>query len=226
MTHKIKGKISEVFHSVQGEGIYFGERQLFVRLFGCNLSCIFCDTRLDRFTEYEPHELLEEIALYDDFHSISFTGGEPLLQVDFLEEVLSLTKKKGHKNYLETNGTLAGELERVIDYVDIISMDVKLPSSTGMGALWGMHRKFLKVASKKEVFIKTIICGSTKEEELREALLVIRNTNPGVLLILQPNSYEKSKELVEKLETFQNICFSEGITACIIPQMQKVVGIR
>ena len=85
----MKAKIAEVFDSVQGEGIYLGERQLFVRFFGCNLSCDYCDTRPDRYLEYEPHELFDEIKLYgNNFHSICFTGGEPLLQKDFLKVVL------------------------------------------------------------------------------------------------------------------------------------------
>src|SRR3990167_3151859 len=101
------GKIAEVFDSIQGEGLYLGEKQIFVRFFGCNLSCKFCDTKSDRFTEYEPEELFEEIKLYhNSFHSISFTGGEPLLQNDCLKEVLKLTSGHGYKNYLETNGTL------------------------------------------------------------------------------------------------------------------------
>jgi len=180
----VTGRITEVFDSVQGEGLYLGEKQLFVRFFGCNLKCRFCDTRLDRFIEYEPQELLEELKLYeDDYHSVSFTGGEPLLQVDFLRDVLALTSQHGHKNYLETNGTLVGELEKVIDYLDIVAMDFKLPSSTDMGMLWGMHRKFLKVASKKEVFLKVVICQSTTEEDLIEALWLIKETAPSTILL-------------------------------------------
>jgi len=89
---RVKGKIAEVFSSVQGEGLYFGEDQIFVRFFGCNLKCKFCDTPLDRFTEYEPAELLDELKLYhhDDRRTVSFTGGEPLLQRYFLKESLRI----------------------------------------------------------------------------------------------------------------------------------------
>jgi len=80
------------------------------------------------------------------------------MQKDFLKAVLKLTKESGYKNYLETNGTLAYELQDVVDYVDIIAMDIKLPSSTQMSKLWNLHRRFLKVAKKKETFLKTIIC--------------------------------------------------------------------
>lgn len=223
----MKGRISETFHSIQGEGIYFGEEQFFVRFFGCNLSCRFCDTRLRRFIEYEPQKLFEEIEVYKNrFHSISFTGGEPLLQKDFLKEVLRLTSKQGYKNYLETNGTLAGELEEIIDCLDIVAMDLKLPSSTGMGYLWGLHRRFLKIASRKEVFIKTVICQSTTEEDLREVLALIEEVSKATILVLQPNSYEDNDALKEKLSSFKDICIKNRVTACAIPQMHKIVGVE
>ena len=221
------GKISEVFDSVQGEGLYLGQKQIFIRFFGCNLKCQFCDTKLDRFFEYEPHELLDEVKLYrDKYHSVSFTGGEPLLQNNFLKEMLQLTCGHGYKNYLETNGTLPGNLEEVIDNLHIVAMDVKLPSSTGMGDHWDTHRQFLRIASKKEVFLKTIICVSTKEEDLSQALAVIEEVNKSAILVLQPNSCENQEELVVKMERFKEICREKKITACVIPQMHKIMGIR
>ena len=223
----MRGKIAEVFDSVQGEGIYLGEKQIFVRFFGCNLNCKFCDTKLNHFIEYEPNELFEKIKLYQgEFHSISFTGGEPLLQKDYLKEVLKLTSKHGYKNYLETNGTLPSELADVIDYLDIVAMDVKLPSSTGMCNLLDLHREFLKIATKKVVFLKTIICQSTQEEDLREALALIKEVHMDATLVLQPNSYENDERLVEKLATFRDICIEEGVLTCVIPQMHKIAGIR
>ncbi len=223
----MKARIAEVFDSVQGEGLYLGEKQIFVRFFGCHLSCQFCDTKLNRFLEYEPRELFQEILLYrDDYHSISFTGGEPLLQIDFLKETLSLTSGCGYTNYLETNGTLAGELKEVIDYLDIVAMDIKLPSSTGMvSGLWGLHYKFLKIASQKEVFLKAIICQATKEEDLKEMLSLIKEVNRSAILVLQPNSQEK-KALGKKLEDFRKISRRENVSVCVIPQMHKVFGVK
>ena len=223
----MKARINEIFESVQGEGLYLGEKQIFVRFFNCNLSCTYCDTKLDRFTEYEPKELFEEIKLYrDKYHSISFTGGEPLLYADFLEEILKLTSGDGHKHYLETNGTLFSELEQLIDRIDIIAMDLKFPSSTGMGNLWQMHRKFLKIATKKEVFLKAIICQTTEQEDLREALAIIKEISPASVLVLQPNSYEHQTVLQEKLLNFKQIANQQGVTTCVIPQMHKIMGLR
>jgi organic radical activating enzyme len=223
----MKARINEIFDSVQGEGLYLGEKQIFVRFFNCNLSCTYCDTKLDRFTEYEPKELFEEIRLYrGKYHSISFTGGEPLLYPDFLKEVLKLTFGHGHRHYLETNGTLFFELEELIDRIDIIAMDLKFPSSTGMGNLWQLHRKFLKIASKKEVFLKAIICQATYEEDLQEALAIIKEISPASVLVLQPNSFENQTVLQEKLLNFKEIANQQGVTTCIIPQIHKIMGLR
>lgn len=221
------GKIIEIFESVQGEGIYLGEKQLFVRFYGCNLQCRYCDTPMGHFTEYQPQEILERLQMYkDDYHSVSFTGGEPLLQKDFLKETLRLTAGGGYKNYLETNGTLPEALEDVIDYLDIIAMDFKLPSSTGMKSFWDEHRRFLKIASSKEVFLKAIICYSTKEEDIIEALGLIREINRAVLLVLQPNSYDDYPVLAEKIEKFRKICKKDNVSVCVIPQLHKRLGVK
>ena len=223
----MKGKIVEVFESIQGEGIYLGERQLFVRFFGCNLDCKFCDTRLIRFKEYAPEDLIKELKTYKgEFHSISFTGGEPLLQVSFLKEILKLAKRGNFLNYLETNGTLPEALEEVINYLDFIAMDLKLASSTGIINFWASHRKFLEIASRKEVFLKIVVCQSTRVEDLLEALHLIKEMNKAIVLVLQPNTQEDDIYLQKKIEGFRDMCIEENITTCIIPQVHRRLGVK
>ncbi len=223
----MKGKINEVFESIQGEGLYLGEKQLFVRFSGCNLECNFCDTNHKNFREYEPHELFEQIKEHkNSHHSIAFTGGEPLLQKDFLKEVLILNCSNRYCNYLETNGTLPDALEEVIDFVDIVAMDLKLPSSTGLGDFWKEHRRFLDIAYRKDVFVKTVICQSTTEEDFRQALRLMKDHNKAVVLVIQPNSQEDQGVLKEKLNRFKGIAKEENTMACVIPQMHKITGIK
>jgi hypothetical protein len=105
-------------------------------------------------------------------------------------------------------------------------MDMKLPSSTDMGHFWGTHRKFLEVASRKEVFVKMIVCKTTQEKCLREALGLMRGVNRAAIAVLQPNSFEHDDALDTKMESFRDICDAEGVTSCIIPQMHKAAGIR
>ncbi|MDD5155075.1 MAG: 7-carboxy-7-deazaguanine synthase QueE [Candidatus Omnitrophica bacterium] len=223
----MKGKIAEIFESIQGEGIYLGKKQVFVRFYGCNLACKFCDTKPETFTEYSPRELFDKIADFPyDYHSIAFTGGEPLLQKAFLKEVLQLTKKAGLLNYLETNGALPKELEEVIDLVDIIAMDLKLPSSTQIGELWDKHRRFLKIALRKEIFLKAVICHSTEEEDIEKLLDVIKKSKRRLALVLQPNSYEHDTKLQQKMERFRQMCIDADVVAWIIPQVHKIRGIK
>lgn len=221
------GQVSEIFESMQGEGIYLGERQIFVRLFGCNLKCSFCDTQVFRFKQYQPRELVKELLSFGDiYHSVSFTGGEPLLQKDFLKEALRLSREAGFRNYLETNGTLCEELSEVIDLVDIVSMDFKLPSSAGAGDLWQRHRQFLGISSSTEVFVKAVIGRSTVEDDIKQAIDVIAAVNPGVVLVLQPDSQVEFAALEKKIDCFKNICTRSNITTCVIPQVHKIVGVK
>ncbi len=177
--------------------------------------------------EYDPEELFKELKMYrGKFHSVSFTGGEPLLQKDFLREVLKLTRKDNFNNYLETNGVLHEELKDVIEYLDFVAMDLKLPSSTGLPEYWDAHRAFLKIASQREVFLKTVICSSTQDEDLIKGLRLIRQTCQGAILILQLDSNEDRENLQDKLKGFKELCRKEGVTACAVEQIHKVIGVK
>lgn len=223
----MKGRIAEVFQSIQGEGLYLGERQIFVRFYGCNLNCRFCDTKLNNFHELGVGDLFDRIRSYPgDFHSVSFTGGEPLMQKNFLREIMALTKCSDYKNYLETNGTLYDELSEVIDFTDIVAMDCKLPSSTGDSPCWQAHRKFLEIASCKEVFIKIVVCNSTRSEDLLCLLDLLKQANIALTLILQPDSSENSFLLDNKLEYYKALCENEHFSSCIIPQIHKLIGVK
>ena len=115
----MQASIKEIFESIQGEGILAGYKQVFVRFVGCNLNCAFCDTN---FMEDEKTLHLKEEELFDmvrkfDSESLSFTGGEPLLHHQFIKSFLTKYKKFLNKEiYLETNGTLYKELEKIFKY--------------------------------------------------------------------------------------------------------------
>jgi 7-carboxy-7-deazaguanine synthase len=223
----LKGRISEIFSSIQGEGIYQGEKQVFVRFFDCNLHCRFCDTPQEDFKEYSAEELFRQInALDKDCHSISFTGGEPLLQVDFLREIIFLCRQNNQKIYLETNGTLPDALEEIIDLVDIVAMDFKLPSSTGAGNFWFAHKEFLKIAGKKEVFVKAVICDSTEESDIKKAAEIIKSSGPQIPLILQPNFSEQGETLARKMEAYKKYCQQYLSDVRILPQLHKILSVK
>lgn len=85
---------------------------------------------------------------------------------------------------------------------------------------------FLKIASKKEVFLKAVICDSTEGEDFKKGLEIIKEINPNVRLVLQPNSFEDGGLLNEKIEDFKTACLRERIAVCLIPQMHKIIGVK
>jgi 7-carboxy-7-deazaguanine synthase len=218
-------KISEVFKSIQGEGIYQGVEQVFVRFFGCNLSCAYCDTKVFRYEEKTLDDLTQEIAAYGGYHSVSFTGGEPLLQAAFLKEALKFLKHINKITYLETNGVLCNELREVIEYCDIISMDFKLPSSTLEREFWNEHREFLEIAKAKEVFVKTVIGKYTEVKDIIKSIEIIKEIKPDISFVLQPeNPFEDILE--KKLSSFLKLCQEQAVNVKIIPQLHKALGIK
>ena len=223
----------EIFSSIQGEGLYAGVRQVFVRFFECNMHCIWCDTphsigdTARHFQEYTLDEVCRRIEESGaGCHSVSLTGGEPLLQKDFLKTLSPSLKKMGLPSYLETNGTLYSELAEIIDEVDIIAMDMKLPSSTQCRAYWEEHAQFLKTALKKEVFVKTVISSQTQPDDIDHCSALIAGINPDVLLILQPNSFDLGSGVVRKCLEFQNHCQKRLKHVRILPQIHRYLKLR
>ncbi len=230
-----KAEITEVFSSMQGEGIFVGARQIFVRFKRCNMICAFCDTSNDAAgKEYSCSALMQEIKAIDKssgpHHSVSLTGGEPLIYVEFLKSLLPLLKKAHLKTYLETNGTLPEELESVIDFVDIVAMDFKLPSSTGVRACWKEHLDFLKIASRKKVFVKSVVTTDTKKEDIIEAVGLIRIVNKKIPFIMQPATPVKNfdkKPGENRLLEFLDIALKNEVeNSRVIPQMHKMLGVK
>ncbi|MEI6438285.1 MAG: 7-carboxy-7-deazaguanine synthase QueE [Candidatus Omnitrophota bacterium] len=229
----VKGKIIEIFDSVQGEGKYCGTPQVFVRLAGCNLNCSWCDTTHAQKADapgvavMEPLEVWSEIEkVYRGSHSVCFTGGEPLVQKDFLKEIFPVLQIYKVPVFLETNGTLPEALKEVIEDVDIVSMDIKLPSSTGCPGYWDEHVEFLRVAWGKDVFIKTVITTGTTIEDVIRAVEMISKGDPAMPLFLQPNFFDIDKGVMRKCREFQQYALNYLTDVRIIPQMHKFMDIR
>ncbi len=184
-----QAKISEIFLSYQGEGPYIGSRQLFVRFCSCNLDCVYCDTVMESYKSFTKESLLGKILDFeDDYNELAITGGEPLLYAGFLKEFFPLFKKhRDHKIYIETNGTLPDPLMKIIDDVDIIAMDIKLPTATKItDDLWGVHRECLNIAKDKELIVKAVITDSTTMDDIKKMAETVNSASGDFAVILQP----------------------------------------
>ena len=214
--------IKEIFTSIQGEGPYIGQKHIFVRFCKCNLACKFCDTDFDiknakKYSIDELYEILSSI----NADIISFTGGEPLLDCDFLEAFLKKYKNKLNKKiYLETNGICFLELEKIIDYINIISMDIKLKSATGQENNFSKNEEFIKTASNKELFIKIVFDENILDKEIIKTSTLAKKYN--LKLILQPKMpIDRNLDIEKVFEKF----YLNYHNIFLIPQTHKFLNL-
>lgn len=220
-------KVREIFVSIQGEGPYVGSKQLFIRFCGCNLHCNYCDTdfEISKSKEYSPEDLLEKINGYNELFTVSLTGGEPLVSVDFLEKFLPLLKAEGHKVYLETNGTLPDNLARVINYVDIISADIKLESATGVKMDVEKYKRFFKIGAEKEIFAKVVYNGNITEEEIFSSIDIVKAANCEIILQPEMSGNQFAVSADKRLEVFEKF-YNLYKNVRLIPQVHKFLDVE
>lgn len=236
----------EVFSSVQGEGVLVGYRQIFVRLAGCNLACAYCDTA------FQPTEsfLVEETpgamvftaqpnpvsaagicALVSRWqqqlphHSLSLTGGEPLVQEEALRSWLPPLATL-LPIYLETNGTLPDRLPPLLPHLAWIAMDIKLESLTGQATPWEEHRRFLRLSAQTGCQVKIVVGARTEREEIEQAAALVREIAPQVPLILQPVSGEFARCTAERLLQLQGWALLRHGDVRVIPQTHRFLGLQ
>jgi 7-carboxy-7-deazaguanine synthase len=247
----ISAPIREVFCSVQGEGPYVGTRQAFVRFSGCNLNCNYCDTDFANpgtcdYENVEGSGSFEKIknpvsigqleAMLQPFkklHSVSLTGGEPLMYADFIEK-LNLASPL----YLESNMTLPEQARKLTEKVTYVSGDFKLPESLrGIGPEARKEHmentvecfRLLKKKHSRDCFCKIVVGGNTELETVNPAVEAIAPYVSCVILQpetpigrdpMNPRSIQASVQSIMELQ--KNLL--EIIDTRVIPQTHRMWG--
>lgn len=226
----LQAPVLEVFASFQGEGQYVGEPQSFVRLAGCPLRCRWCDTpgswaigaadataRIDarnaRRREQRwatPFQVACWVAQVEPGapRTISVTGGEPLLWPEF---VRALAKFAGPRRvHLETAGAHPRALAHVLDSVQHVSLDLKLPADLDApvefaqpqlaagGAPWleaspsdarewaEARAECLSLVRGRDACAKLLVAGGRRASEFDPLLESVAEHAPELPLFLQP----------------------------------------
>jgi len=205
----MKIKVSEIFYSIQGEGSQIGIPTVFVRLFGCNLRCQWCDTMYavegDDYSELSFSELIRKSLLYN-CKNICITGGEPLTQEKAVTKITEYLIQEKKNIILETAGHL--EPPKIFDNKNtVVSMDCKCPSS-GMN-----HKSNISIlrALKKKDQIKFVIAN---EDDYKFAIETIRRSNFKAQIIFQPEAKSSLLKLTEKI-------LNDKLNVRVLPQLHK-----
>lgn len=238
----MRGKIIEIFSSIQGEGLWVGRPQVFVRFHGCKLKCNYCDTPLTHqsivkarvehppysrkfetfLLEFSAPELDAQIGRFG-IRSLALTGGEPLEQAPFIRHWLQNSSQR-YEVLLETSGVETQGLREVLDLVSIISLDLKLPSSSGEKPLWETHTRFLEMAQAKSHYAKVVFDETMTTEEIA-ALVALLKKFPKLEMIFQPVSPLQKRDMKKCLALFESMAQKFPERVRLIPQMHKSIGV-
>jgi len=225
----MKGRISEIFESIQGEGILVGVRQLFIRFCGCNLNCYYCDTLKEsefcfnyvsgeKLSNPIPSEYVQNFIDSAKVHSVSFTGGEPMLQADFIRAL-----RKTKPFYLESNMSLP-EKAKKLRFFDFVAGDLKVREARLKDYEVLLEKTFesfkiLRRTRRRRTFCKIVLPSEFDEEEVLNNAIQIREFVE--CFVLQPvfgsrldNIFKLQKRMIEFADTR------------IIPQVHKLMGVR
>ena len=187
--------ISEIFHSIQGEGMLSGMPSVFVRTSGCNLRCNWCDTP---YASWNPEgeartiaQILTEIERHPARHVV-LTGGEPMIAKE-VRELAAAIREQGYHLTIETAGTVAPEGIGC----DLVSLSPKLLNSAPDARLsqaWRKKHEALRwqpevVRSWIEQYeyqLKFVVAQPTDVEEIEGMLTRLKMEVPRHRVLLMP----------------------------------------
>jgi organic radical activating enzyme len=244
--------ISEIFNSIQGEGIFTGIRQVFIRFQGCPLHCIYCDTPVSRAqtvdmckVEYTPctgkfrsiqnpvdiatlTEIIENIWSAGTGH-LSLTGGEPLIYADFIDE---LSREVDYPLYLETSGCNPEQARKLQYIIDIASCDVKLPEHNATSDYNSLLKSELETIrifyeAGAVTFLKVVVSRTTKKKALVAIVKKVSDLDDTIPLVIQPVTpgYGLDYPLPEQLMELMDAAGEYLVDVRAVPQVHKMMGL-
>jgi organic radical activating enzyme len=247
MTISEQGYVQELFSSIQGEGLWAGRFHHFVRLAGCSVGCRYCDTPLalrqpGHFPvpggghEENPVTVQRLVDLTRDLEkrrpgaqALAITGGEPLEQAEFLRSFVLELKKQvlgGRPVLLETSGLHPDSMHALRGLVDMVSMDVKLFSSSGLHNILPIHERFMEALRGTKFFVKVVANKDSTEEEIAEAAMLVASKDSSVPFFIQPETREGAAVSGAYLLDLWEVARTRLQDVRIQPQIHRILDLR
>ncbi len=205
ITDTLKGRV----HSFQSLGTLDGPGVRFVVFMqGCNLRCGCChnpDTwKYNEGTEYTAEEILKKAVRYKEYFKkdggITVSGGEPLLQADFVRELFELCHKEGIHTCLDTSGSIMNSsVKALLKETDLVLLDIKYTDNE-------LYEKHAGCSMEKVTDFLSYLSKEKIPTVLRQVIIPTLNDNEDNILKLKALSEEN--ECVQKIELlpFRKIC--------------------
>ncbi len=235
----MKVRLSEVFTSVEGEGILYGTKTLFVRLAGCPFSCFYCDTPeslpLDSGTEYtvDGAARLIDDSLQDHTYKANFTGGDPLIQHEAVALLAEHARSRGVLTYLESSCFDSERFAHVLPHIDIAKVEFKTSDSGFVDARHHerMRRHALRclalaASAGRTTYIKVVVSSRTTVREVRQlASAVFGAVRPDDTsgFVIQP-VHGRGAPSLELLLAMYDAVRPIYADVRVIPQLHKMIG--
>lgn len=179
----MKGRINsiETLGTLDGPGIRF-----VVFFQGCKLRCMYCHNpetwhEIGKSQEIEAKELVEKIERYKNYFGtkggVTFSGGEPLLQPEFLLECLKLCKEKNIHTCIDTAGVGFGDYEEILRYVDLVILDIKAVEEDEYKQITGQNmdkfNEFVEICQRenKKLWLRQVIVPDINDDKEHVLLL-------------------------------------------------------
>jgi organic radical activating enzyme len=235
----LKVRLFEIFTSVEGEGILYGTKTLFVRLAGCPFTCFYCDTKeslpLDSGKEYNIEEACQLIDsnLKSQTYKVNFTGGDPLIQHEAVAKLAKHVQDKKIPTYLESSCFDSDKFNHVLPFFDIIKIEFKTKDSQFVDSKHyerlienAMNCLISSVSSKKTTYIKIVVSSKTELAEFTNLVSNIFNSvskNQINGFIIQP-TYGIEEPSLDLLLNLYDIVFPFYPEVKVVPQLHKFIG--
>jgi organic radical activating enzyme len=151
------------------------------------------------------------------------------VQADFLAAFLPQVRRLGRAVYLETNGVLADEFKRLHRYIDVVAMDIKLPSATKHPPVWAAHRAFMAAVCLcgQPGFIKLVLTPDCTAGELARLKRLLAESTRAWTVVLQPeHSMVHRSKLWDRMQQWQDGLMKVASDVRVIPQVHKLIGLK
>lgn len=235
----MKVRIFEIFTSIEGEGILYGTKTLFVRLAGCPFSCFYCDTAealpADSGTEYDIQDALDIVTqnIQPNTFKVNFTGGDPLVQHRAVARMARHIKTLNIATYLESSCFDSERFDHILPYIDYTKIEFKTPdsefvASVNRAALQENAMRCLEhaAACPGRVYIKVVVSDRTSTDYIRAlAEEAFQRAPPDSVsgFVIQPTWGVAEPSLESLLEMYDSV-YPLYEQVRIVPQMHKYIG--